>query len=280
MGMKVTTILLAGVSGAYLLFLVFVYSTQHRLILNPSGVSELNPDDYGLFAEDLWIETSDGITLHGRYFPNERAELAVIFAHDDTGKMGTGIEMAEILLKSGASVLMYHHRGTGQSTGDFSEEGLYHDIEDVIQAMVREKGYEENDMVLYGRALGGAVAAYAANRFSVRGLVLESAFMNYRAMFTDKYLLVPAWLAKYEFPADRFLGEISELPVMIMHSPDDEIAGFYHGEGLYDVLGHPKMLIELNGGHTESFAASRDIIEQNWAFYIAGLCSRCRPYMN
>ncbi|TVQ02579.1 MAG: alpha/beta hydrolase [Balneolaceae bacterium] len=278
--MRLTFILLAAITGVYLMVLAFIFVSQDRLFSNSPSELRYTPDDYGLSPEDIWVETSDGVNLHGQFFPNERAELTVIYAYDNRGKIGAGIGMAEILLNSGASVFMYHHRGTGQSGGSFSEEGFYRDIEAVVRKLRSEKGYDENDMVIYGRAVGGAVAAFAATQFNLRGLVLDSAFLNYQAMFRDRYPFVPSGLAKYEFPADRFLGEVQELPVMIMHSPDDEVAGFHHGKGLYDILDQPKMLIELNGGHIESFMVSREIIEQSWAFYIATLCSRCRMYMN
>jgi uncharacterized protein len=278
--MRLTANLLAIIAGVYLFVMIFIYISQDRLFNNLSGESRWSPDDYGLTGENIRIETSDGEILQGMYFSNERAELAVIFSYDNRGNIGAGIGMVEILINNGASVFMYHHRGTGQSSGSFSEEGFYRDIEAVIQTLNLVKGYDENDMVLYGRSVGGAVAAYAASQFQVRGLVLDSAFLNYHAMFRDKYPFVPSRLAKYEFPADGFLGKVRGLPVMIMHSPDDEVAGFNHGKGLYDILDQPKMLIELNGGHIENFTVSRDIIEQSWAFYIASLCSRCRPYMN
>jgi hypothetical protein len=278
--MKVTTILLGVISGLYVLFLLFVFATQETLLLKPSVESTLNPDDYGLTTEDVWIETSYGVTLHGLYFPNAGAELAVIYRYDVSGKTGAGIELAMILLNSGASVFMYYTANDAHNADNFNEKDMYRDIEAAVETLVTEKEYGENDIVLYGRAAGGAVAAYAATRFDVRGLVLDSAYLNYRVVFRDHYPFVPGWFAKYEFPADRFLGEIRELPVMILHSLDDQFVGFHHGKGLYDILEPPKVLIELNGGHIESFTVSRGIIEQSWAFYIARLCSRCRMDMN
>jgi uncharacterized protein len=278
--MRLTAILLAAIAGLYLSVMIFIFVSQERLFIIASDKPEMNLHDYGLTTENIRIETSDGEILQGIYFPNSRAELVVIYAYDNRGRIGAGISMAEILISNGAAVFLYYHRGNGESSGKFSEEGFYRDIEAVIQTLSRVKGYDENDMVLYGRSVGSAVAVYAASKFQVRGLVLDSAFLNYHAMFRDIYPFVPTWLAKYEFPADRFLGEVRDLPVMILHSPDDEFARFHHGKGLYDILDQPKILIELNGGHIENFTVSRDIIEQSWAFYIARLCSRCRPYMN
>lgn len=278
--MRLAAILLAVIAGLYLSAVIFIFISQEKLFINSSEKPEMNLHNYGLTTENIQIETSDGEVLQGIYFPNSRAELVVIYSYDKSGRIGAGMDMAEILINNGASVFLYFHRGVGESSGSFSEEGLYHDIEAVVQTLSRVKGYDEDNMVLYGRSVGGAVAAYAASKFQVRGLVLDSAFLNYHAMFRDIYPFVPTWLAKYKFPTDQFLGVIRELPVMILHSKDDEIARFHHGKGFYDILDQPKLLIELSGGHTENVTVSRDIIEQSWAFYIASLCRRCHPYMN
>ena len=41
-------------------------------------------------------------------------------------------------------------------------------------------------------------------------------------------------------------------PVMIIHSPEDEIVPFEHGEKLYDKASGPKEFMKTGGGHGET----------------------------
>ena len=267
--------LLLAVAGGYILLLGLMFLFQNKLLFMPSSAMFQTPQNAGLPAEDLWITTEDGIRIHGWYFPNESAELVVILSHGNAGNISGRIGIAETLLNSGAAVVMYDYRGYGQSEGKPTEAGLYMDIEAVVHHLKAEKGYSENDMVMYGRSLGGAVAAYAATQFNLRGLVLDSAFQNLRSMIRDVYPFVPTALARYRFPTDEYLMQLEGLPIMIMHSPTDEIVSYEQGRALYDMIGQPKMFVDLRGGHNDNFFTSRDIIQQNWSAYIRGLCNRC-----
>lgn len=255
-------------AGIYLVILLLMYIFQNHLLFMPSSAIFQTPQQAGLSAEDVWIETSDGIRIHGWYFPNEESEWVVVLSHGNAGNISVRIAIAETLLNSGAAVLMYDYRGYGKSNGRPSERGLYKDIEGVIHFLKDEFDYPEHRIVMYGRSLGGAVAAYAATRFNLGGLVLDSAFINLKRMVREVYPFVPAFLAKYEFPTDHYISELQNTPVMIMHSPADEIIRFHHGEHLYDLAPEPKRFIELRGGHNDNFFLSQELIERSWETFL------------
>lgn len=259
---------LATLFGIYLVLMGLMYLFQNKLLFMPSSGMVQTPESLGIEAEDFWVDTDDGVRIHGWYFPNETAEFVIVLSHGNAGNISYRLDIAQSLLKSGAAVLMYDYRGYGQSEGSPSEEGLYSDIDAMIQGLMNEKGYAENRIVMYGRSLGGAVAAQAAAQYNLGGLVLDSAFKNLRAMVRDVYPFVPAKLAKYEFPTARYIQQQRNYPVMIMHSPDDEIVGFHHGEYLYHSLDEPKRFVELRGGHNNNFFLSKDVIEEKWMWYL------------
>jgi uncharacterized protein len=260
--------ILLALAGGYLIILGLMYLFQNQLLFMPSSGMMQTPQSVGLTAEDVWIETEDGVTIHGWYFPHDESEFVVVLSHGNAGNISGRIAIAETLLNCGASVLMYDYRGYGQSEGRPGEKGLYRDIEAVVETLKTDFDYSERQIVMYGRSLGGAVAAYAAVQFDLGGLVLDSAFKNLKAMIRDVYPFVPVWLAKYDFPTDKYLGQIDGLPIMIMHSPNDEIVGFHHGRALFDLIEEPKRFVELRGGHNDNFFASTDIIEENWRWYL------------
>lgn len=260
--------LLATLAGGYLLLLVFMYLFQSKMIFLPSSDLIVTPQQAGLHAEDIRIETDDGERLHGWFFANEEAAYVVVLSHGNAGNISNRIDIAKFLQEAGVAVLIYDYRGYGKSSGQPHEEGLYKDIEAVVNYLKTEKEYSEQQMIMYGRSMGGAVASYAATKFKVSGLVLDSAFKNLKAMVGDLYPFVPAFLASYEFPTVQYLQKLSDTPVMIMHSPNDSIVDFSHGKSLFGVAKKPKTFVELRGGHNDNFHASVDIHSKSWTEFL------------
>lgn len=266
-GIYFMTILISIIAG-YVLLLGGMYLFQQKLIFLPSSELIITPEKAGLQAEDIRIETEDGERLHGWFFPNDEAEYVVVLSHGNAGNISNRIDIAKLLQELGVSVVLYDYRGYGQSSGKPNEQGLYVDVKAVVNYLKTERGLSEQQMIMYGRSLGGAVASYAATRFDVSGLVLDSAFKNLKAMVGDLYPFVPAVLAKYEFSTENYLKEISDTPVMIMHSPNDDIVGISHARHLYEVAKEPKQFLELRGGHNDNFHASTDIYSHNWRKFL------------
>ena len=266
--LKSMATLILTIAGFYLLILALMFIFQSRLLFMPlSGIIQ-TPESAGLFAEDVWIETADGVRIHGWYFPHEESEWIVVLSHGNAGNISGRIAIAETLLKSGAAVLMYDYRGYGKSEGRPSESGFYKDIDAVIGYLSDEREYPKQKIVMYGRSIGAAVAAYAAANYDLGGVVLDSAFINLKRMVREVYPFVPTYLAKYDFPTDEYILQLNGIPVMIMHSPGDEIIGFHHGEYLFELAPEPKRFIQLRGGHNDNFFLSRDVIEQSWTDFL------------
>ncbi|NBC65353.1 MAG: alpha/beta fold hydrolase [Bacteroidetes bacterium] len=260
--------LLATIAGGYLLLLIFMYLFQSKLIFLPSSDLVVTPSGAGLQAEDVWIDTSDGERLHGWLFPNDATEYLVVLSHGNAGNISNRIDIAKFLQETGFSVMLYDYRSYGQSSGKPSEEGLYRDIEAVVTFLKTVEGYTEQQMIMYGRSMGGAVASFAATRFNVGGLVLDSAFKNVKSMVSDLYPFVPSFLASYEFPTEQYVQQLSGTPVMIMHSPTDTIVDISHGKALFGAANDPKTFVELRGGHNDNFHASVDIYSRYWKDFL------------
>lgn len=260
--------ILISIIAGYVLLLGVMYLFQNNLIFLPSSDLIVTPEKAGLQAEDIRIQTEDGERLHGWFFPHDESEYVVILSHGNAGNISGRIDIAKLLSEVGISVVLYDYRGYGQSSGKPDEEGFYRDVEAVVNYLKERKGYSERQMIMYGRSLGGAVASYAATRFEVSGLVLDSTFKNLKAMVGDLYPFVPSSLAKYEFPTEKYLQQISAIPVMIMHSPNDSIVDISHGKHLYGIAKEPKRFVELRGGHNDNFHASADIYIQNWKEFL------------
>lgn len=254
-------ILLLAAGFIALLFAMYLF--QDQLLFHPSSEIVQTPQSQGIEAEDFWVVTDDDKRIHGWYFPGENSDQVIVLSHGNAGNISNRISIAETLLETGASVLMYDYRGYGKSEGTPNEKGLYKDIEAVTKGLISE-GYSEKNIFMYGRSLGGSVAAYAATKFNVGGLILDSAFINLRSMVRDVYPFVPTFLARYKFPTDQYLKELKDTPVIILHSRNDELVSFDNGKYLYDAANEPKQFVELRGGHNNNFFESSELIKKTW----------------
>jgi fermentation-respiration switch protein FrsA (DUF1100 family) len=63
-------------------------------------------------------------------------------------------------------------------------------------------------------------------------------------LFPIKYLL------RYKFDSIRKIGALT-CPVLVTHSPDDEIIPFEMGRQLFTAANEPKRFVTLRGGHNE-----------------------------
>ena len=240
----------------YALIVGLMYSFQERLLFLPSSALMATPAEQVLDYEDLTIATDDDEQLHAWWIPAVDARGTLIFSHGNAGNISGRIDVARLFHDLGLNVLLYDYRGYGQSTGQASEDGLYRDIEAVWRYATDTRGLAPERLVLFGRSLGGAPSAYLATRETPAALVLDSAFTSVPDVAAHHYPFLPVrQLASLSFDNEARLPDVTA-PVIILHSPDDEVIPYSHGERLYEAANEPKAFLQLEGGHNEAFFRS------------------------
>lgn len=246
--------------GAYALILLILFFVQPRLIYFPDMPSrELGPgpNSVGLAYESVDIVTEDNIRLHGWYVPVPEPRGVVLFFHGNAGNISHRLDSLKIFHELNFSTLIFDYRGYGQSGGKVSEQGTYLDAEAAWRFLAGERGIPASQIVLFGRSLGAAIAAYVASRHDPVALIVESGFVSVPEMAAQLYPWLPARrLARIRYPTVEFLAAVS-CPVLIVHSRDDEIIPFAQGESLFEHAGEPKQFLALRGGHNDGFLISR-----------------------
>jgi len=262
---KSLTSILVLAALAYAAVVALMWFRQESLLFLPGIPSRAifaTPADIGLEHEELWIETADGETLHAWFVPARHERGTLLFFHGNAGNISHRLESLRIFHRLGLSVLIIDYRGYGRSTGRPSEEGTYEDALAAWRHLVDERGVAPDRLVLFGRSLGGAVATWLAAERSPRGLIIESTFRSVPDLAAELYWFLPVRrLARIEYPVEALLGSI-QLPVLVVHSREDEIIPFRHGEALYSAHPGQTRFLELRGGHNTGFLDSgRDYIE-------------------
>lgn len=250
--------LLILISGAYLLLVVFVYLTQGSMLYLPNMPGrdiEATPDAIGLAFEDVTLETSDGINVHGWFVPGE-SERVVLFFHGNAGNISHRLYSIKEWYELGLSVFIIDYRGYGQSEGKPTEQGLYRDGEAAWRFLTGKRGFAPGNIIVFGRSLGGSIASWIAAKEKPAALIVESSFTSVPDIGQQAYPWLPVrWLSRFRH-ATRDNVQKSTSPVLVVHSRDDEIIPFRHGEAIFDAANEPKRFLEIRGGHNDGHATS------------------------
>ena len=124
----------------------------------------------------------------------------------------------------------------------------------------------DNRIIVFGRSMGASAAAYLAARHHPLALIIESSFTSVPDVAREYYPWLPVrWLSRLRHSAKEFVQD-NDSPVLVVHSRDDEIVPFHHGESIFAAAKEPKSFLEIRGTHNDAYV--RD--EQN---YLAGLRS-------
>jgi len=243
-------------AGVYLVLIVMLYFLQPRLVYFPTRDLTMTPQDVGLHFEEVAFHTEDGERLAGWFLPIENARATVLFFHGNAGNIGDRMDTLLVFHRMGLSVFIFDYRGYGASTGRPSEEGTYRDARAAWTYLIQTRGVSPWRIALWGRSLGGAIAAWLAQEVTPGALILESTFTSVPDVAADLYPLFPVrWLTRFRYTAIEYVRRV-RCPVLVIHSPDDEVIPFHHGWRLFEAAPQPKEFLEIRGSHNEGFLLS------------------------
>lgn len=214
-----------------------------------------------------------GLRLAGRLdVPDDpRGGPGAIFCHCFTCNKNfkAAFHVARALTLEGFSVLRFDFPGLGESEGDFAEVTLSANVDDVLSAAAFLSARGVGPSLLIGHSMGGAAAILAASRISsVRAVAVLGAPAEPRE------LSAPLALARQKAEVDgagealiagrsvrlrrRFFEDLERtslaeairtlpVPLLILHSPDDEISPFENAGRILREAGPSGSFISLIG---------------------------------
>ena len=202
---------------------------------------------------------------------NQLPHNFVLFAHCFTcNKNLLAIKnISKSLSSNGFGVLRFDFTGLGESEGDFADTNFSGNVEDLIAAAEYLQDTYKAPSLLIGHSLGGAAAIIAASEIaSIKAIATIAAPSNpvhvknlLRSNVEEINLKGKAvvniggrdFTIKKQFLEDletRTLAQIvKELrkPLLIIHSPQDQIVAIKNAEEIYVAAHHPKSFVSLDG---------------------------------
>ena len=216
----------------------FIFYPERQL----SGI----PSDEGMEYQDVTLQGSDGMTIHGWFIPGS-GKAVVLFFHGNGGNISHRIEKTRLLFHPEIASLMIDYHGYGRSHGKPSEKACYLDALTSWEYLVQERHFESNQIILFGESLGGAVAVDLAARKDVGAIILESTFPNIGVVANRFFPGLSVFLRR-KFDS---LSKISKVhvPLLILHGDEDELVPFQLGWKLFEAANEPKEFFTIKGAH-------------------------------
>jgi len=243
---------------SYIVAGTVIYLRQDSFIYRPCREIFRFPSDAGMEFEDIDIITPDGETLNAWYIPasGKNKGKTVLFCHGNAGSLSHRIDTIAFMHDLGLSVFIFDYRGYGISTGAPGESGTGIDAEAAYNYILEHIEDEERNIIIWGRSLGGPVAAKLAAGHRASACILESTFTSISDMAGLRFRIFPGkLLCRYRYPTIEYVKNI-KMPLLIVHSPEDEIIPYRMGKELFSAAAEPKGFLEIRGSHNNCYFES------------------------
>jgi fermentation-respiration switch protein FrsA (DUF1100 family) len=249
---------------------VHSYKVQPRLLYHPQLSVDVKSRNKTIDHEEITFQTGDGVTISAWYVPYvpvegaEKPKGVVLFCHGNAGNISQRIDTFNIFRQLGLSTFIFDYRGYGKSAGTPGEKGTYRDADGAWNYLVKEMKVNPGEIIVFGRSLGGGIASYLAQKYQPRALIIESSFTSIPDLASAGRQRAPLkLLIRFKY---NTIGRLKNIrcPALIVHSPDDRLIPFSHGQALYEAANHPKKFLRIKGDHPYGFIHSKGI-------YIKGL---------
>jgi fermentation-respiration switch protein FrsA (DUF1100 family) len=231
----------------YIFFAVYIYFRADSMIFLPQSSSYQDNQNI------IKIQTSDNKNISAIYLPNYQAKYTILYAHGNAEDLGYIKPRLETIRDLGFNIFAYDYRGYGTSEGTPTEKAAYQDIDSVYNYLTQKLNIPPQQIIVFGRSVGGGSAIDLAVRKPVAGLIVEGSFTSIFRVVVPFPLL----------PFDKFtnLNKIKKVkcPVLIMHGTTDKIIPFSHGKKLFAAVSSPKLSLWVEGaGHNDlAFVAGK-----------------------
>ena len=259
------------------------------------------------------FKNQNGDTLAGSLEqPSEGPSLGTaLFAHcfSCSKNILAASRVSRDLCDHGFNVLRFDFTGLGESEGDFADTNFSTNVEDLRAAVDALREQNMAPEILIGHSLGGAAVLYLADEIEEVKLVATigapSEARHVVHLFDDAALQkiedtgqAQVSLGGRPFTIKKqFLDDVTETsvlkkletsrkPLLICHSPTDNVVGVDNAEKIYRAAKHPKSFVSLDGAdhllsHKEDAEFVAAIIS-NWASRYLGLFDKSneKPKVN
>lgn len=238
-----------------------------------------------IHQEPVTFPGSSGAELAGVLdLPPKEPEAYALFAHCFSGGKDTPAarRVSRALTDRGLAVLRFDFAGIGDSGGEFHHATFTSNVADILLAADHLRARYAAPSLVIGHSFGGAAVLAAAGDIPEAAAVVSIGAPSDPAHVTHLFaesieeirargraevvvggrpIIIGRQLLD-DLAEQRQADRIARLhrPLLVLHSPNDEIVGIDNAAGIYAAARHPKSFVSLDGADhllTDSRQAKR-----------------------
>lgn len=261
-------IIVISIIVVYFSLSLFLYFFQSHIIYQPYKELIANPRDIQLDYEDISFQASDDTHLYGWFIPAKESRGVLFFCHGNAGNMSHRLETLRLYNRLGLSVFVFDYRGYGRSEGKPNEQGTHLDVKAAWNYLIAKRNVPQDQIIVFGRSLGGAIALSLAGKIQAKAFIIESSFTSVPAVASHHYFFLPMnWIIRIKYDNLAKIPLV-DCPILIIHSKEDRLIPFDHGVKLYETANNPKEFLEITGTHGNGFLTSGKVYEERVRSFI------------
>lgn len=245
-----------------------------------------------LEKEEVWMESFDGLKLHGTLIKNGDGKKLLIEAHGyRSNAKHDFIAAMPYFYNHGFSFLLIDQRAHGESEGEYITFGVHErlDMRDWVY-FVMEKLGTDIDIVLHGISMGATTVLLASELDlpeNVKGIIADSGFVSPYDIFVR--VLDHTYHAK-PFPILNIAGimaehranfgikdastlsamEVNKLPILFVHGEDDDFVPIEMSEANYEACKAEKAFVRVKGArHACGYLIEKETCEKAMDTFLA-----------
>lgn len=257
--------------GAALLFL--------RNTLLPRLPIARTPESFGLPADTVRFQATDGMRLEGWRIPADPKRSWILLCHGIGSNRADLLDIAAALHKARFNLLLFDLRGHGESAGRVTSFGWQEqrDLQGALAFLGQQPDVPPKPYGIFGISMGGAIALLVAAQDERLGAVavdspytsLEASLRRYLALLYPMLPEIPfRWfiLATYRVrfgvwprrvSPQAAVAALSPRPLLLIQGGQDSRTPLESAKALYAAAGEPKdLLVVESAGHLEAFAVN------------------------
>ena len=263
-------LIVAVIAIIYLVSAVYRFFTQSYDVYHPKKEITATPFDIKLYFEEIVFKSSDGINISGWFIPAGKRKEIVLFLHGNGGNISKRLALIDYFNRQiGLPVFIIDYRGYGKSGGTPTEEGTYLDAAAAWEYLTGLRKIKPENIIIYGRSMGGPIAAKLAGKVKSRLLILDSTFTSMKDIAAEIYPYLPVRkFFKFNYSTIDYLKEVS-CPVLIIHSTGDDYIPFSHAVKLYNTANKPKHFLKIEGTHKNNYIKSKQVFIEGIKSFIS-----------
>ncbi len=223
---------------------------QDMIIFKPAKLDSSYAVKTKWAHKTFYIPVSETSTLNILYLYVDSAKGQVLYFPENSGNLSTHLRHLSFFLERGYNVFIPDYPGYGKSTGKPTEQSLNKTGQIVYQLATTYM--DADSTLLYGKGLGGAVAAYLASRYNGQALILVSPFYSLYAMASRYFPIYPVKkYLHYDFPVYHYIQR-TFMPIVLFHGKEDGVIPFSQAEKLSRQLAEKDRFVPLPHASHES----------------------------